>query len=360
MSSIFGDTFKVATFGESHGVAIGCVIDGCPAGLALNEADFAADMARRAPGNSPYATARKEPDVVEVLSGVFNGVTTGTPIALLVRNRDQQPGDYDALAQVVRPGHGDFTYLAKYGIRDHHGGGRASARETAARVAAGVVAKKILTELDIPIAARVAAIGHVEIADGEDFTQNAAAIALLEDCLSTGDSIGSAVTCKISGLAAGIGAPVFDKLSADLAKAMMSIGGTCGVEFGAGFAAATRRASENNDGFAWKDGQIRKTTNNSGGIMAGISDSAEICLRVGFKPPSSIALPQRTAAINGENVEIAIKGRHDPVIAPRACVVTEAMAALVLVNHIFRSFSDTMERVKTAYNKVSPNYLKKL
>ena len=350
MGSIFGDSFKVATFGESHGPAIGCVIDGCPAGLALDAGDFAVDMARRAPGNSPYATARKEPDKVEILSGTFNGVTTGAPIALVIYNQDQRSSDYHGLTQMFRPGHGDFTYTAKYGIRDYRGGGRASARETAARVAAGVVAKKILSELGVAITARVSAIGHIEIAENEDFTDNKAAAALLEDCMAAGDSIGSTIVCKISGLAAGIGAPVFDKLSADLAKAMMSIGGAFGVEFGAGFAAAAVRGSENNDGFAWQDGEIRKTSNNAGGIMAGISDGDEILIRLGFKPPSSIAMPQQTAASYGQNTEIAIKGRHDPVIAPRASAVAEAMAAIVLVNHVFASFSDTMERVKRAYN----------
>ena len=350
MGSVFGNFFKVATFGESHGPAIGCVIDGCPAGLALDARDFAADMARRAPGNSPYATARKEPDAVEILSGVFDGFTTGTSIGLVIYNRDQWPADYEELAQIFRPGHGDFTYMAKYGIRDHRGGGRASARETAARVAAGVVAKKILSELGVTITARVSAIGHVKIDENSDFTDNKAAVALIEDCLAKGDSIGSTVTCTISGLAAGIGAPVADKLSADLAKAMFSIGGACGVEFGAGFAAAARRGSENNDGFAWNDnGKIRKTSNNAGGIMAGISDGDEIRIKIGFKPPSSIAAPQRTATTDGQNTEITIKGRHDPVIAPRACVVVEAMAAVVLVNHVFGSFADIMERVKKAY-----------
>ncbi|MDR2182980.1 MAG: chorismate synthase [Clostridiales bacterium] len=354
MGNIFGEIFRVATFGESHGPAIGCVIDGCPAGLALEAADFAADMARRAPGNSTYASPRKEPDTVEILSGTFGGVTTGAPIALLIHNRDRRPDDYDNLARVLRPGHGDFTYMAKYGIRDHRGGGRASARETAARAAAGVVAKKILAQLKIEIAARVAAIGHIEIARGEDFAQNKAAAALIEDCMAAGDSIGSAIICEICGLPPGIGVPVFDKLSADLAKALMSIGGAAGIEFGAGFAAATRRASENNDGFIWQGGEICKTANNAGGIMAGISDGAKIRIKLGFKPPSSIAATQNTATTDGQNTEIAIKGRHDPVIAPRACVVAEAMAAIVLVNHIFRGLSDTMDKVKAAIANFPP------
>ncbi|MCL2376394.1 MAG: chorismate synthase [Defluviitaleaceae bacterium] len=339
MGSIFGDLFRVATFGESHGSAIGCIIDGCPAGLALDVQDFAADMARRAPGNSPYASKRKEPDEVEILSGTFGGVTTGAPIALVIYNRDQRPEDYDNLARVFRPGHGDYTYTAKYSIRDHRGGGRASGRETAARVAAGAVAKKILTELGVTVAARALPMDYAD----------------LEECMAAGDSMGSVVEGKISGLAAGIGEPVFDKLSADLAKALMSIGGATGIEFGVGFAAANRRGSENNDGFSWKDGKIYKTSNNAGGIMAGISDGDKICFKLAFKPPSSIALPQSTANMDGDNVEISIKGRHDAVIAPRACVVAEAMAAIVLVNHIFRSLTDTMHQVKKAYKKGLPH-----
>jgi len=351
MGSIFGNTFRVATFGESHGPAIGCVIDGCPAGLALVSADFIADMTRRAPGNSVYTSKRKEPDVVDILSGVLDGITTGAPIALMIDNHDQRPADYDDLARAFRPGHGDFTYMAKYDIRDHKGGGRASARETAVRVAAGVVAKKILAQLDVSITARVTAIGHVKIADGEDFTQNQAATSLIEDCIAAGDSIGSAIICRISGLKPGIGQPVFDKLNADLAKAMMSIGGAIGIEFGSGFDAITSRGSEYNDSFAWHKGKICKISNNTGGIMAGISDGAEIYIRIGFKPPSSISIPQNTANMDGDsNVEIAIKGRHDPVIAPRAVVVAEAMAAVVVVEHVFTSFADTMDEVKRNYS----------
>ena len=328
MGSVFGDLFTVATFGESHGTALGCIIDGCPAGLALSAADFEADMQRRRPGYSSCSSSRRETDEAEILSGLFEGMTTGSPIAIVIRNVDQKSEDYDDLARVLRPGHADFTYLEKYGIRDHRGGGRASGRETVARVAAGVVAKKILSEIGVSALAFVSDMGDIPI---------------------DGDSIGSAVTCVISGLSPGIGLPVFDKLSADLAKAVMSIGGTKGVEFGAGFAAVAKKGSENNDGFVWDNGKIRKTSNNAGGILGGISDGDDICLRVAFKPPPSICLPQFTADMDGENVEIAIEGRHDPVIAPRACVVVEAMVAIVLVNHIFAGFADTMERVKKAY-----------
>jgi len=350
MSSVFGSIFKVSTFGESHGEGLGCIIDGCPAGLALDAKDFLHDMARRRPGGS-FASKRQEEDDVEILSGVFEKTTTGTPIALIIKNKDQRSQDYDDLANVFRPGHADYTYLAKYGIRDHRGGGRSSGRETAARVAAGVVAKKILFEIDVSIHAHVSAIGHVDTMD-TDFTDNKAASKLIKQCFEEGNSIGSKITCIIKGLKPGIGTPVFDKLSADLAKAMMTIGGATGIDFGAGFDAVGRKASENNDGFKTEkdeSGRIRKTGNNSGGIMGGISDGSDIYFNIAFKPPSSIALPQQTVDYNGNNVQLRIKGRHDPVIAPRACVVAEAMAAIVTVNHIFHSFSDSISCVKRAY-----------
>lgn len=348
MGSIFGEIFRIVTFGESHGASVGCIIDGCPAGLALNCADFAADMKRRRPGYGSFVSKRQEVDEVEIFSGVFNGVTIGTPIAVFVRNKGQNSIEYDGMAEVFRPGHADFTYFAKYGIRDYRGGGRASGRETAARVIGGVVAKKILAELNVEIKAQVASIGGVAINDG-DFEANPEAVAILEECLQNGDSIGSAVICHINGVKAGAGAPVFDKLSADLAKAIFSIGGVKGLEFGAGFEIAAIKGSEANDEFVSENGVITKKSNNAGGILGGISDGDKICFRAAFKPPSSIALPQTTLDVNGRETEIVIKGRHDPVIGPRACVVVEAMAAIVLVNHIFRSFPDNMESVKRAY-----------
>ncbi|MCL2397247.1 MAG: chorismate synthase [Defluviitaleaceae bacterium] len=339
LGSIFGTIFRVTTFGESHGPALGCVIDGCPAGLVLSPGDITADMQRRRPGYSPHASKRREADEVEILSGVLDGITTGAPIAMMVRNQDHNPAEYTEIARTFRPGHADYSYFAKYGLLDT-GGGRASGRETAARVAAGAVAKKILREFGITVAAHVSSIGR----RAED----------LEDCIACGDSIGSEVMCKINGLKAGVGAPVFDKLSADLAKAVHSIGGVKGVEFGTGFAAATMRASKNNDAFvADGGGKISKTTNNAGGILGGISDGDEIYFRVAFKPPPSIAMAQQTVNADGKNTQIAIKGRHDPVLAPRACVVVEAMAACVVVDHIFRSLSDRMESVKLAYSLYS-------
>jgi len=332
MSSTFGKLFCITTFGESHGTAVGCVIDGCPAGLFLSRDDFAADMARRRPGHGAFASARREDDEVEILSGVFDGKTLGTPIALMVRNTGHNSADYDDLRHVYRPGHADFTYMAKYGLRDHRGGGRASGRETAARVLAGVVAKKILEKMEVAVTAQVTAIGGITITG--DFMQNAQVVALLEDCKQNGDSIGSQVVCSIVGLKSGIGAPVAHKLSADLAAAMHSIGGVKGVEFGAGFAAADMHGTQHNDPFVALGGIITKSTNNAGGILGGISDGDEIIMRIAFKPPPSIAAAQSTVDTDGKPAQITIKGRHDPVIAPRACVVVEAMAAITLVDHI--------------------------
>ena len=331
MGSVFGDIFRVATFGESHGAAIGCIIDGCPAGLRLLAEDIGTDMRRRRPGHAPFTSPRREDDEVAILSGIFENKTTGAPIGLVVYNCGQNSAEYQHLERIFRPGHADYTYFSKYGIRDHRGGGRASGRETAARVAAGAVAKLILAQLGVDVSAEVAAIGDVE------------------QCLKDGDSTGSRAICRIGGLKPGIGRPVFDKLNADLAKAIFSIGGVVGLEFGAGFAAADSRGSLNNDEFCKRNGKIAKASNNSGGMLGGISDGDEIYFQVAFKPPSSIAKAQRTVDIDGNEVEIAINGRHDPAIAPRACVVIEAMAAIVLVNHIFSSLADTMGGVKKAY-----------
>ena len=254
------------------------------------------------------------------------------------------------MAGIFRPGHADFSYAAKYGMWDERGGGRASGRETAARVAAGVVAKKILAELGITIAARTSAIGGIEV-EGEDFTSNPQILALLEECLKSGDSVGSMISCGIYGVKAGVGGPVFGKLSAALAGAVHSIGGVKGVEFGAGFAAAAMKGTENNDGFTQKDDKIAKTGNKAGGILGGISDGDEIYFKVAIKPPPSVRVAQHTVNTGGGAEKIVIEGRHDPVIAPRACVVVEAMAALVLVDQIFCGFTDRMENVRQAYCK---------
>jgi len=330
MSSGFGKHFTITTWGESHGEAIGAVVDGCPAGLALAIQDIQELLNRRRPGFSTFTSKRKEADEVQILSGVFKGITTGTPISLMIKNTDQRPQDYDDLASVFRPGHGDFTYHAKYGHRDFRGGGRASGRETAARVAAGAIAKKLLGVLGVDIDACVCAIGGTE-----DESKWAA---LLEEVSVAGDSIGSAASCKISGLKAGFGAPVFDKLTADLAKAMMSIGGATAIEFGTK-RADIRRGSENN-------------MLNSNGMLAGISHGGDINFTLTFKPPSSISLPQQAITIDGKPVQITIKGRHDPIIAPRACAVIEAMAAIVVINHIFGRMADRVEYVQNFYNQL--------
>ncbi|MCL2350305.1 MAG: chorismate synthase [Defluviitaleaceae bacterium] len=303
MGNSFGRVFVVTTFGESHGAFIGAVVDGCPAGLVLSPDDFLEDMARRRPGFDELSSKRREADAVQIISGVFEGLTLGTPIALLINNTDQRPEDYEELKDIHRPGHGDFTYTAKYGWRDHRGGGRASGRETAARVAAGVVAKKILAQMGIKISAKVAEIGGLP-PDG--------AGELLREIMATGDSIGSNIICSIKGLKPGVGQPVFNKLEADLAKAVMSIGGARAVEFGMGCEAGKMRGSQHN--------LVDK------GILAGISDGNDINFKVTFKPPPSVS----------------IKGRHDPVIAPRAAVVVEGMAAIVLVDHIFRGLSSRL------------------
>ncbi|MCL2753210.1 MAG: chorismate synthase, partial [Defluviitaleaceae bacterium] len=294
MGNSFGDIFRITTFGESHGEAIGVVIDGCPAGVMLTANCFLADMQRRRPGISPLTSPRNEADEVQIVSGVFEDITLGTTIALIIKNHNQRPQDYDEFKDVFRPAHGDFTYHAKFGYRDHRGGGRASGRETAARVAAGVVAKMILSELGVVVES------NFEISDTE---------------IKSGDSIGSTVLCTIKGLKAGIGKPVFGKLDADISKALMSIGGSRAVEFCVGIKAAEMCGSEHNP--------LDK------GILAGISDGNDIVVKIYFKPPPTIGG----------------KGRHDTVIAPRAAVVCEAMIAITLVDHIFAGFSDTMTKV---------------
>ena len=302
MGNTFGTLFRVTTFGESHGEAIGAVVDGCPARLVLCEADFLADMERRRPGFNDLSSKRHEEDKVRIISGVFEGLTLGTPIMLLIENTDQRPEDYADLKDICRAGHGDYTYMAKYEHRDYHGGGRASGRETAARVAAAVIAKKILTELGIKITSEAF------------FCKKG-----LKKAVADNDSIGSTVVCRINGLKAGIGQPVFDKLDALFAHGIMSIGGVRAVEIGMGKKVADMRASAHNP--------LDK------GILAGISDGKEISITASLKAPPSIN----------------IKGRHDPVLAPRVAVVVEAMVALVLVDHIFASFSDTMEKIRKLY-----------
>jgi len=310
----FGEIFKVTTFGESHGPAMGCVVDGCPSGLEISLSDIENELARRKPGAKHGS--RDEEDKPEILSGIFEGKTLGTPIAIIVRNTNQKSGDYDELKNIYRPGHADFTWQAKYGIRDHRGGGRSSGRETLCRVAAGAVAKKLLALHGITIKA-------------ESFIS-----ADIEALRDEGDSAGGVISCLVTGVPAGLGEPVFDKLDARLASAIISIGACKGIEFGAGFAAASMKGSENNDAPS-ADGKF--TTNNAGGILGGISSGQDIFFKAVFKPTPSISKPQKALDKDGNVVEIAIKGRHDICIVPRAVVVVEAMTALVLADFLLLS-----------------------
>lgn len=345
--STLGTVFRIMTWGESHGKGVGVTIDGCPAGLSLHEEDIQQYLNRRKPGQSSLTTARQEGDQVEILSGVFEGKTTGTPIALIVKNLDQRSRDYRAIMDIYRPGHADYCFDAKYGFRDYRGGGRSSGRETTGRVAAGAVACRLLAHYGIRVDAYTKSIGDIEIdpvrfdlAEREknrlympDAAAAAAAEAYVEELIREQDSCGGIVECRIKGLPVGVGEPVFDKLDACLAKAVMSIGAVKGIEIGDGFAAARSRGSENNDAFyKGADGAVCKKTNHSGGILGGISDGDDIILRAAFKPTPSIARHQQTVNRAGEDVEIEVKGRHDPVVVPRAVVVVEAMAALTVAD----------------------------
>ena len=361
--SSFGNKFKVTTWGESHGKALGAVIDGCPAGLSLCEEDIQKFLDRRKPGQSRYTTARKEGDLVEILSGVFEGKTTGTPISLMVRNTDQRSRDYGNIAYSYRPGHADYTFDQKYGFRDYRGGGRSSGRETIGRVAAGAIASKILGELGISICTYTRSIGPVEIAsfNKEEIHQNAfympdaqAAVKAgkyLEECMKNQDRAGGVIECRITGTPAGLGEPVFDKLSALLAHALMSIGAVKAVEIGDGIAVTSSNGSTDNDGFTVKDGEIIKTSNHAGGIMGGISDGSEIILRAHIKPTPSISQPQQTVTKDKEPLSLEIHGRHDPVIVPRAVVVVESMAAITLADALFVNMSSQMDKVRDFYRK---------
>jgi chorismate synthase len=340
----FGALFKVTTFGESHGKALGAVIDGCPPNLDLGEADIQAELDRRKPGAHKASTSRKEEDRVEILSGVFEGKTTGTPIALLIRNQDADSRDYEGLRDVVRPGQGDFTYQKKYGIRDHRGGGRASGRETAARVAAGAIARKLLAQKGIEVVGCTVeldgiAIEHYfqsEIAGNRLLCPDAEAAKRMEqklqEAMSEGDSLGGIVEVRVAGCPAGLGEPVFDKIDADLAKALMSIGTVKGVEIGAGFEAARMRGSQCNDPI----GPGGFKSNNAGGILAGITTGQEIVIRAACKPIASIAMEQETIDVQGNPVKISVRGRHDACVIPRIIPVCEAMVCLVIADHLLR------------------------
>ncbi|SDB13098.1 chorismate synthase [Eubacterium oxidoreducens] len=362
--STYGNIFKITTWGESHGKALGVVVDGCPAGLSLSEEDIQVYLNRRKPGASRFATARSEDDKVEILSGIFEGKTTGTPISMMVKNKDHHSADYSKIASYYRPGHADYTFDEKYGFRDYRGGGRSSGRETIGRVAGGAIAAKILKEFGITLNTYVASIGPISISqnrfDLDEIDKNELnmpdkvaaqeAAAYLETLIKEKNSAGGTVECIVQGLPTGLGDPVFDKLDANLAKAIFSIGAVKGLEIGDGFAAAHTTGLHNNDAFITDaQGHITKKTNHSGGILGGISDGAQLVLRAAFKPTPSIAAPQQTVNKDGEEITIEIVGRHDPLIAARGVVVVEAMTALTLVDALFANASARIDTLKKIY-----------
>ncbi len=372
--STFGKHFRITTWGESHGKGIGAVIDGCPAGLPLAEADIQGFLDRRKPGQSKFSTQRNEADAVEILSGTFEGKTTGTPISLAVYNKDQRSRDYGDIASYYRPGHADYTFDQKYGFRDYRGGGRSSGRETIGRVAGGAIAIKILAQLGISFLTYARAIGPVTVPQTPemllaepfaeasrrilsnplympDLESSVQAQEYLSTCMEQMDSAGGIIECMITGVPAGIGEPVFDKLDADLAKAIFSIGAVKGFEIGDGFAAAASTGLENNDSFERKNGRTMTSTNHAGGILGGISNGSPIIFRAAVKPTPSVASTQKTVTASGEPIEISIHGRHDPIIVPRAVVVVEAMAALTLLDLMIENMGAKMEGIAGFYQK---------
>ena len=379
--SQFGKIFHISTFGESHGKALGVVVDGCPAGLSLSEEDIQEMLERRRPGKNLKMTQRREGDKVEILSGIFEGKTTGTPIAMVVWNEDQRSKDYGEIAHAFRPGHADYGFFAKYGFRDYRGGGRSSGRETIARVAAGAIAKKMLLELGVSVRAKVIELAGISLTEDREKAELLAEQKILS-LREQGDSAGGVVECLVEGLPVGIGEPVFDKLDASLAKAVMSIGAVKSVEIGDGIEVSKSLGSENNDAFFLMEekeceskeqnydseeqgshsismaegsksfmGSLRKGSNHSGGILGGMSDGSTIRIRAGFKPTPSISKPQQTVNEAGEEITIAIKGRHDPTVVERANVVVEAMTALTVLDALLENLSARLDYVKKAYQK---------
>ncbi len=353
VSNSFGQNFRITTWGESHGPAVGVVIDGCPARLPITAEEIQADLDRRRPGQSDITTPRKEADKVEILSGVFEGLTTGVPISLVVHSADQRPGAYDEMKEKYRPSHADYTYQAKYGHRDHRGGGRSSARETIGRVAAGAVARKILHlagQLEIRAyvtrihdIAAPAVTGFPTLAEVEanavrcpDAATAAKMIERIKQARGEGDSVGGIIECRVRNVPVGLGEPVFDRLEADLAKAMLSLPATKGFEIGSGFPGSLLKGSQHNDAFVSKGGRIHTATNLSGGVQGGISNGEEIVFRTAFKPTATILQSQQTVDVRGQETELRARGRHDPCVVPRAVVIVEAMTALVLVDHWMR------------------------
>jgi chorismate synthase len=354
MPNSFGHLFRITTWGESHGPAIGVTLDGCPPRLPITAAEIQAELDRRRPGQSDITTPRKEADTVEILSGVYDGLTTGTPISMLVRNTDQRSSAYSEMKAAFRPSHADFTYQSKFGIRDPNGGGRSSARETIGRVAAGAFAKKILATRGVEARAYITRI-HDIAAPAEALVEfptleaveatavrcphaatAAAMIERIKAVRSDGDSVGGVIQCRVRGLPAGLGEPVFDRLEADLAKAMLSLPATKGFEVGSGFAGSLLRGSEHNDLFENRDGRVRTVTNRSGGVQGGISNGEELVFNVAFKPTATILQSQRTVDLAGQPTDLMGKGRHDPCVVPRAVPIVEAMTLLVLIDHWMR------------------------
>lgn len=358
-SNTFGKKFSFTTFGESHGKAIGCVVDGVPAGLKIDESFIQSELDRRKPGQNKFATARKEGDTIEILSGVFEGKSTGTPIAMVIFNENQKSGDYESVKDLFRPGHADFTYFAKYGIRDYRGGGRSSARETAARVAAGAIAKLLLNTLHVKVQSGICAIGDIEaqrydfehVAKSEIYALDAnveeAQKAKILEAKNAHDSVGGVALVQVIGAPVGLGEPIYYKLDALLAEAMMGINGVKGVEIGEGFHASLLKGSENNDAIT-KEGFA---TNHSGGILGGMSNGDTITCKVYFKPTPSIFIAQETIDKDGNALTCNLKGRHDPCIAVRGSVVAESMAALVIADLLLLNLGSKIEHLKHVYNR---------
>lgn len=363
--STFGNIFKITTWGESHGKGVGVVVDGCPAGLPLCEEDIQLYLNRRKPGQSKFTTPRKEDDEVEILSGVFERKTTGTPISMVVWNKNQKSKDYSEIASYYRPGHADFCFDEKYGFRDYRGGGRSSGRETIGRVAAGAIAAKLLKQMNIDFLTYTKSIGPVSI-DSTKFNKDEInnnslympdkdaaqeAESYLEECLHNRNSAGGIAECIVTGLPVGLGDPVFDKIDANLAKAIMSIGAVKGFEIGDGFDVSASTGLSNNDAFVMNNGKITKATNHSGGTLGGMTDGSPLIFRAAFKPTPSIASLQKTVNKSDEEIEISIKGRHDPIIVPRAIVVVEAMAALVIADALLCNMTSKVDSIIDFYKK---------
>ena len=352
MGNTFGNLFKLTSFGESHGSMIGGIIEGCPAGLEIDKDIIQKDLDRRKPGQSKVTSSRKEDDKVQLLSGIFEGKSTGTPIGFLIPNINSKSKDYSNIKDVFRPSHADYTYEEKYGLRDYRGGGRSSARETACRVVAGSIAKQLLNNYGVKISAYVSSIGNIfadekKVDLNKDYDSNIVRcpdpnasnkmINLITDLKSKGNTVGGQIKCVISGVEAGLGEPVFDKLHADLGKAMLSINAVKGFEYGSGFNGSKMTGAEHNDEFIVENGNVSTKTNNSGGIQGGISNGEEIYFKVAFKPVATIMSKQNSIDQEKNNVELSVKGRHDPCVVPRAVPIVESMAAIVLADHLLRN-----------------------